>query len=146
MQLSRLAAVALLAAAGSALAQGLPTFPAKNEPATFFGTQVDDPYRALENVKDPAVDAWMRAHAKNARSTLEGLPGYDALKKRVTELDNSVSARIGQVRRMASGDIFFTRRGATENTFKLYVRDARGQEKLLADPDEWQKKLGKPTR
>ena len=144
MQLSRLAAVALLAAAGSALAQGLPTFPPRNEPTTFFGTQVDDPYRALENVKDPAVDAWMRAHAKHARSTLEGLAGYEALRKRVAELDNAVEARVSQVRRMASGDIFFTRRGATDNTFKLYVRDAHGQERLLVDPDDWQKKLGKP--
>ena len=144
MKSLRIAAAATAVAACSALAQGLPSFPAKNEPATFFGTQVDDPYRALENVKDPAVDAWMRAHSKHARSTLEALPGYEALKKRVVELDNAVEARVGQVRRMASGDIFFMRRGAKDNTFKLYVRDARGQERLLADPDDWQKQTGKP--
>ena len=144
MKSLRIAAAATAAAAFGALAQGLPTFPAKNVPETFFGTQVDDPYRALEDVKDPAVDAWMRAHAKHARETLESLPGYEALRKRVAELDNSVSARVGQVRRMASGDLFFTRRGATDNTFKLYVRDAKGGERLLVDPDEWQKKAGQP--
>ena len=144
MKSLRLAAAATAVAACGALAQGLPTFPQKNEPATFFGTQVDDPYRALENTKDPAVDAWMRAHAKHARSTLESLAGYESLKKRVVELDNAVEARVGQVRRMASGDIFFTRRGARDNTFKLFVRDARGQERLLADPDDWQKQTGKP--
>jgi prolyl oligopeptidase len=144
MKSLRIAAAATAVAACSALAQGLPAFPARNVPETFFGTRVDDPYRALENVKDPAVDAWMRAHAKHARTTLESLPGYEALKKRVVELDNATAARIGQVRRMATGDIFFTRRGAADNTFKLFVRDARGQERLLADPDDWQKQTGKP--
>jgi prolyl oligopeptidase len=45
----------------AAHAESLPVFPAKNVPETFFGTVVDDPYRALENEKDPEVAAWMKA-------------------------------------------------------------------------------------
>ena len=37
---------------GIVQAQPLPVFPATNVPETFFGTRVDDPYRALENDKD----------------------------------------------------------------------------------------------
>jgi prolyl oligopeptidase len=140
-------ALLLTTLAGLALAanaQSLPTFPANNVPAEFFGTKVDDPYRGLEDLKSPQVQAWMKAHADHARATLDALPGYPGMLKRVTELDNAVEARVGTVRRMANGDLFFTRRGAKDNTFKLYVKPASGAERLLADPDDWQKKTGKP--
>src|SRR3977135_3157098 len=77
-------ALALLAAAASlcALAQPLPTFPAKNVAETFFGTVVDDPYRALENVKDPAVVAWVKAHADHAQRTLASIPRYAKMRSR----------------------------------------------------------------
>ena len=48
------------------------------------------------------------------------------------------------VARTADGSLFFTRRGATENTFKLYHRSPSGQETRLVDPDDWQKDTGKP--
>ena len=125
-------------------AQPLPVFPPKNIPQTFFGTVVDDPYRGLEDVKDPAVAAWMKAHADYAHATLESLKGYAALRARVAELDDAVEARIGTVRRLPGGEIFFTRRGAKENTFKLYLRSPDGKERILADPDDWQKETGQP--
>ena len=86
----------------------------------------------------------MKAQADHARATLDGLAGYAPLAKRVAEIDNAVEARVGQVQRMASGDVFFTRRGARDNTFKLYVRTAAGAERRLVDPDDWQKSTGKP--
>jgi prolyl oligopeptidase len=138
---------ALLAAAFAAVAvqaQNLPVFPQRNVPETFFGTTVDDPYRALEDVKDAQVAAWMKAHADHASATLSKLKGYAGLKARVVELDNATEARIGSVQRGESGELFYTRRGATENTFKLYMRTDAGQEKKLADPDDWQKETGKP--
>ena len=128
----------------AAPAQPLPVFPAKNVPDTYFGTVVDDPYRALENAKDPQVAAWMKAHADHAHATLHGLKGYDALLKRVAELDNATEAVVGDVRRMRDGTIFFTRRGTKDNTFKLFVRRTDGKESLVADPDDWQKRTGKP--
>jgi prolyl oligopeptidase len=132
-------------AAAAAWAQEAPAkFPAKDVPETFFGVTVHDPYRALEDVKDPAVAQWMKAQSDHARATLDAIPGYGALRSRIQELDDAVEARVGEVRRMADGRIFFTRRGAKENTFKLFVRDARGGETLLVDPDDWQKQTGKP--
>ena len=139
-----LAAAALALASTAVTAQSLPVFPAKNVSETFHGTVVDDPYRALEDIKDDQVGAWMKAHAAHARATLEGLAGYGALRNRIAALDDAVEARVGEVRRTQDGSIFFTRRGAKDNTLKLYVRSAGGAEKLLADPDDWQKTTGKP--
>ncbi len=128
----------------ASIAQTLPAFPPKNVPETLYGTVVDDPYRALENLKDPAVASWMKAHADHARKTLDGLPGYARLKARIAELDDATSAVVGSVSRETGGHLFFTRRGAKDNTLKLYHRGPDGKEKLLVDPDTWQKETGKP--
>ena len=119
-------------------------FPAQNVQETFFGTVVDDPYRGLERVQDPAVAAWMMAQADYARRTLDALPGYAPLGKRIAELDDANSAVVGSVTSTSDGSLFFTRRAAAENTFKLYHRSAAGQETRLVDPDDWQKENGKP--
>jgi prolyl oligopeptidase len=119
-------------------------FPARNVPATFFGTVVDDPYRDLEDIKNPEVTAWAKSHAEYARSQLEAVAGYQELRRRVAELDESATALIGTVRLDGKGTLYFTRRGAQDNTLKLYRREARGAEALLVDPDDWQKETGKP--
>jgi prolyl oligopeptidase len=137
-------AIFAAAASSTAFAQSPPAFPAKNVPETFFGTVVDDPYRGLENVKDPAVAAWMKAQADYAHATLRELPGYEKILERVAELDNARDSTIGELRRLAGGTLFFTRRGAKDNTYKLFVRAASAAESLLADPDDWQKETGKP--
>lgn len=129
---------------GAVHAQSFPVFPPKNVPETFFGTLVDDPYRSLENEKDPVVAAWMKAHSGHARATLEGLDGYGKLMKRIAELDNATASRVGGIQRIRGGITFFQRRGATENTFKLYVRGSDGKERVLADPDDWERETGRP--
>jgi prolyl oligopeptidase len=141
---SRLLAACVVLASITGLGDPLPTFPARNVPETFFGTVVDDPYRDLENVKNARVVAWMKAHATHARTTLDSLPGYRAMRARIIELDSTVSAVIGAVERRQGGHLFFTRRAADANTFKLYHRGPDGRERLLADPDSWQKETGRP--
>jgi len=131
-------------AALTAHAQTPAVFPANNVAATHFGTVVDDPYRALEDVANPEVAAWAKANADDARATLDSLPGYKALRARVGELDEASAAVVGYVRLDGKGNVYFTRRAAAESTFKLYRRDARGAETLLVDPDDWQKTTGKP--
>jgi prolyl oligopeptidase len=110
---------------------------------TYFGTALADPYRWLENVKDPEVERWMRAQADYARAVLDAIPGRDALRKRIDELDAAVPARVIDVQRRPGQRVFFQRRGATENQFKLYVRDAKGT-RLLVDPEVISKKTGTP--
>jgi prolyl oligopeptidase len=141
-------AAALVAGLASAPARALsiePPAPAPVKPVTdtYFGTAVADPYRWLENVKDPEVERWMRAQADYARAVLDAIPGRDALRKRIDELDSAVPARVIDVQRRPGQRVFFQRRGATENQFKLYVRDTKGT-RLLVDPEVISKKTGTP--
>ena len=140
------AVLALLAGAAlGAQAQTPPSvFPPSNVPTTYHGTVVDDPYRALEEGTNADVAAWAKSQADHARATLDALPGYKALRARVAELDEAAAAVVSTVRLDGKGNIYFTRRAATENTLKLYRRDASGAEALLVDPDDWRKQSGRP--
>ena len=100
---------------------------------TYFGTEVVDPYRYLENLADPQVQAWMKGQADFTRATLDALSGRTALLARVHALNNADLTRDGLVRR---GERYFyqvTEPGAPVP--KLYYRDGlTGAEHLLVDP------------
>lgn len=60
----------------------------RTEPATetHFGVSVADPYRWLEDEKDPKVQAWMKERDAYARTVLEALPARQALSERLKAL------------------------------------------------------------
>jgi prolyl oligopeptidase len=112
---------------------------------SFFGTAVDDPYRYMEDLRDPEVASWMRAQADYSRALLDLVPGRKALLERINALDIAVPARVINVQRRPGELYFYEKRGAKDNQFKLYVRQGRsGAERLLVDPEQLQKASGKP--
>ena len=139
-----LALTALLPATAAAVSP-LPVAPVRNVQETFFGTVVDDHYRYFEDAKAPEVAAWMKAHSNHAHATLRAIPGRDALRRRIEQLDASAPARIRDVARSADGRYFYQRRGARDDQFKLYVRQGvNGKERLLFDPERLSNASGKP--
>jgi prolyl oligopeptidase len=131
--------------ASTSLPPGLPVAPVRNVPETFFGTVVNDPYRDFEDTKAPAVAAWMKAHSDHAHATLQRIGGRAALRRRLEELDASASARVSEVQRRAGELFFYQRRGATDNQFKLMVREGlTGAERVLFDPETLKAATGKP--
>jgi prolyl oligopeptidase len=54
----------------------------------YFGTQVPDPYRWLENDTAAEVKAWVEAENKLTFGYLEKIPFRDKIKKRLTEIFN----------------------------------------------------------
>ncbi len=142
------AALPLLATLFAAQAQVTsPTVapPARNMPETFFGTTVNDPYRWLEDVKSPEAAKWMKESSDRSHAVLAAIPGRAKLLDALEKVDASVSARVFGVVRETGDRWFFERRGATENQFKLLVRDGlAGKERVLVDPEAIEKKTGKP--
>src|SRR5689334_20829806 len=74
---------------------------------TFFGVAVEDPYRFLEDTKDPAVVQWMQSQADATTAILAKIPGRDALLARMKEIENGASGLVDQVQRSAGGRWFF---------------------------------------
>jgi prolyl oligopeptidase len=87
-----------------------------------FGTEVADPYRYIEDLKDPEVQAWFKGQNDYTRAALDRIPGRTALLARINELDESAPASIDYVRAMPDGRVFYTKRLASEEVTKLYMR------------------------
>ncbi len=129
----RIAAIALalpLAAPLSALAATVgpaPVFPPGGEIDTIQGVPVPDPYRALENPADSAVQAWSDAQNVRTRAYLDALPGRSAVAEKLTRFITAASPAYSGLQA----------RGAA--VFALYNDPARQQPSLVvlnagADP------------
>ncbi len=115
-----------------------PVAPARPVTDTYFGAQVTDPYRYMENLNDPEVQAWIKGQADYARHVLDSLPDRNVLLARIRELDAGAPYRISIVHRWPNGDMEYLKTMAKENLAKLYWKDGKtGEEKLLVDPEKW---------
>ncbi|MCA3226591.1 MAG: prolyl oligopeptidase family serine peptidase [Burkholderiales bacterium] len=110
---------------------------------SFYGTRVADPYRFLENVKDPQVAGWMKGQADATTAILQTIPGRAPLLARLTEIDAAAAGAISSLRRTEGGRLFFARREPGENQFKLLLREAGGAERVLVDAEARGKAAGK---
>jgi prolyl oligopeptidase len=110
-----------------------PETPVREVKETFFGTEISDPYRWLENVKSPEVSSWMHAQNDYTREVLERIPNRDKLRKRIAELDDS-GVRVNGLQSFG-GRLFYLKQASGEDNRRLYVRDGRGgAERMLLDP------------
>jgi prolyl oligopeptidase len=108
--------------------------PVKIVTDTYFGVKVDDPYRYMENLKDPAVVAWIKRQAAHTRATLDGLPGRKALLDRMSELSESKPASVSGLQ-IVAGDYYTLRTLRGGQMAQLYVRHGlSGTDALLIDP------------
>lgn len=120
--------------------------PAKTPPAApvravteeYFGTQVVDPYRYMEDLKDPQVSEWFKKQNDYTRAALASIPGRSALLGKIKKLDEAAPSRVFDVRRLPSELYFYQKRLASEDIAKIYMRDGlAGDDKVLVDPTKF---------
>ena len=122
-----------------------PPLPVQNVQDVYWGTKVDDPYRFLEQVKDPAVVTWMRGQADAADAILNRLPGRQTIFNTLKEKDAVGGTVVSSIHRTAGNRWFYLMRPQGQSQAKLVWRDGlRGEEKLLVDPELITKEKGKP--
>ena len=100
----------------------------------YFGTKVVDPYRYMENLKDPEVQAWFAGQNDYTRAVLASIPGRAQLLARIQELSQSVPFVIAT---RLPGDLYLIEKKLpTEDVPKMYLRSGlNGKDRLLADPE-----------
>src|SRR5258708_39226673 len=59
---------------------------------TYFGETVSDPYRWMENSKDPDWLPFLKGQNEHTRAIVDALPGREALRKRVERLSGETVA------------------------------------------------------
>jgi prolyl oligopeptidase len=139
LAISLLAAVTLgaHAQAHTSLPAAPPAAPVREVTDDYFGKKVVDPYRWMEDMRNPELLGWMKAQADYTRAALDGAPGRQAALDRLTALNESARARVRSVRRSQGDRYFYLKAQAGENVSKLYVREGlAGKETLLLDPEK----------
>jgi len=118
------------------------TPPTSSASDVWYGKRYEDPYRPLENLKDPKVAAWFKAEAQLTDSTIAKIPGRDALVREWLSMDSRTPPRYREFQ-FEGGRLFYRKTLGGENVGKLYVREGwAGSERLLFDPTAYKKDAG----
>ena len=100
----------------------------------YFGTQVPDPYRWLENDTSAATAAWVEAQNKVTNGYLSQIPFRDALLKRLTDVANY--EKMGTPFKK-HGKYYFFKNDGLQNQSVLYVQDSLdGTPRVFLDPNK----------
>ena len=103
---------------------------------TYFGTQVADPYRWLENDKSSETEDWVKAQNEVTNNYLSKIPYRDALKAQLTKLWNYEKTSAP----FTEGDFsYYYRNNGLQNQSVLYRKDAKGAETVFLDPNTFSK-------
>ncbi|MDR3142789.1 MAG: prolyl oligopeptidase family serine peptidase [Tannerellaceae bacterium] len=101
---------------------------------TYFGTEVADPYRWLENDTSKATGAWVEAENKVTAAYLSEIPFRNKVRQRLTDLTNY--EKIGTPYKK-NGKYYFFKNDGLQNQSVLYVKETLGGEAgVLLDPNK----------
>lgn len=100
----------------------------------YFGTEVADPYRWLENDTSAETAAWVKAQNEVTNSYLDAIPFKEKIAKRYEELFNY--PKVGTPRKV--GEKFFLyKNSGLQNQSVIYYRESiDGEDKVFIDPNE----------
>ncbi|MFS4468978.1 prolyl oligopeptidase family serine peptidase [Maribacter sp. 2210JD10-5] len=99
---------------------------------TYFGTEVKDPYRWLEDDMSPETEAWVKEQNKTTFGYLENIPFRENLKNRLEELWNY--EKLGSP--FKEGDYtYFYKNDGLQNQYVVYRKKGDGEAEVFLDPN-----------
>jgi len=101
---------------------------------TYYGTEVSDPYRWLEDDDSEETREWVEAQVEVTNNYLEQIPFRDEIRERLTELWNYEK----QSTPYRKGEYWFvSRNDGLQDQSVVYVKKGReGEERVLLDPNK----------
>ena len=102
----------------------------------YFGSQVADPYRWLEDDRSAETAEWVKSQNQLTFGYLSTIPFRDAIKQRMEKLWNyeKVSAPFKEGKYT-----YYYKNNGLQNQSVLYRKDASGKEELFLDPNTFSK-------
>lgn len=101
---------------------------------SFHGTQIEDPYRWLEDAKSPQTRAWIESQMKYTEDYLSQVKIRSHIVGDMISLDR---VDVCYMPRLRGDRIFFMKRLADENQASLYMRNGlKGEDVRLIDGDK----------
>ena len=107
-----------------------------NTKDTYFGTEVPDPYRWLEDDRSKETAEWVKAENQVTFDYLSKIQFRDAIKSRMEKLWDyeRISAPFTE------GDYtYYYKNNGLQNQSVLYRKDAKGREEVFLDPNTFSK-------
>jgi len=101
---------------------------------TYFGTQVSEPYRWLENDTSKATGVWVKAQNKLTYSYLDQIPFRSALKDRIRELTNY--PKYGTPFKKKNHFYFYNNNGLQNQSVLYRSATVNGEPELVLDPNK----------
>ncbi len=99
----------------------------------YFGTQVPDPYRWLEDDNSAETKAWVEAENKLTNQYLAAIPFRAQLKDRITKLWNYPKQSLPEKK---GNSYLYYKNDGLQNQSVLYVKEGEnGTERILIDPN-----------
>ncbi|MGB8492157.1 MAG: prolyl oligopeptidase family serine peptidase [Bacteroidales bacterium] len=104
----------------------------------YFGVKITDPYRYMENLKDPTVQKWLKEQSDYARTVLNSIPGRQKLIDKMFDFDKRRSSQITNLIITDNDRYFYLKTTPADETGKLFYRNGfEGKESLLFDPAKY---------
>jgi prolyl oligopeptidase len=108
----------------------------------YFGHEVRDPYRYMEEGSTESTD-WIRQQAAYTEHVLAALPDRNKLRDRLRVLDQQMGARFQWVTELPGDRYLYSKSAPEDDIYKLYIRQGlAGREHLLVDPEKYRKAGG----
>ncbi len=102
---------------------------------TVCGQKIADPYRPLENLKNPDVQRWFRQEADRSRAILDSIPGRKELLAKMAEFDRRKPAKAYDLSITDNDRYFYLKQTPQDETGRLFFRKGfHGTERELLNP------------
>jgi prolyl oligopeptidase len=104
----------------------------------YFGTEVKDPYRYMEDTNDSTALKWIKAESLYARNILDNISGRKELLDKMREVDKRKDVKTSDLQITDNDYYFYLKQTPGDETGKLYYRIGfTGKETLLFDPGKF---------
>ncbi len=112
-----------------------PAAPSDNTVDNYFGTEVSDKYRPLENDTAEATIQWVKAENEVTESYLSKIPYRNAVRQRLTALNNYKKS--GLPHKEKDGKYYYYENDGLQNQSVLYRADSIGGDaEVFLDPNK----------
>ncbi|MFH4965903.1 prolyl oligopeptidase family serine peptidase [Gaetbulibacter sp. M235] len=103
---------------------------------TYFGVEVKDPYRWLEDDRSPETEAWVKSQNKTTFNYLDQIPFRKELKERLTSLWNyeKISSPFKE-----GNYTYFSKNDGLQNQDVYYRKSDDSKEEMFLDPNTFSK-------
>lgn len=101
---------------------------------SYFGTQVPDPYRWLEDDKSEEIAAWVKEQNKITFAYLEAIPYREDIKSRLMKMWNYEKYTAPQ---KEGAYTYYSRNNGLQNQFVIYRQKNNSEPEVFLDPNKF---------